>query len=74
MLQDQLADVLSALKNADKIGQKEIVTRASKEIKAVLEILHEKGYIVSYEFLDNGKSGIEQNSIVFYSTPEEKLY
>lgn len=57
MLQDQLADVMSALKNADKIGQKEIVTRASKEIKAVLEILHEKGYIVSYEFLDNGKSG-----------------
>jgi small subunit ribosomal protein S8 len=57
MLQDQLADVMSALKNADKIGQKEIVTRASKEIKAVLEILHEKGYISSYEFLDNGKSG-----------------
>jgi small subunit ribosomal protein S8 len=57
MLQDQLADVLSAIKNADKIGQKEIVTRASKEIKAVLEILHEKGYISSYEFLDNGKSG-----------------
>jgi small subunit ribosomal protein S8 len=48
---------MSALKNADKIGQKEIVTRASKEIKAILEILHEKGYISSYEFLDNGKSG-----------------
>jgi small subunit ribosomal protein S8 len=57
MLQDQLADVLSAIKNAEKIGQKEIVTRASKEIRAVLEILLQDGYIVGFEFIDNGKSG-----------------
>ena len=57
MLQDQLADVLSAIKNAERIGQKEIVTRASKEIRAVLEILQEDGYIVAFEFIDNGKSG-----------------
>lgn len=57
MLQDQLADVLSAIKIAERIGQKEIVTRASKEIKAVLGILHEDGYITGFEFIDNGKSG-----------------
>lgn len=57
MLQDQLADVLSAIKNAEKIGQKEILTRASKEIRAVLEILQENGYLASFEMIDNGKSG-----------------
>jgi len=57
MLQDQLADVLSAIKNAEKIGQKEILTRASKEIRAVLEILHNDGYITGFEMIDNGKSG-----------------
>lgn len=57
MLQDQLADVLSAIKNAEKIGQKEILSRASKEIRAILEILQSEGYLVGFEFIDNGKSG-----------------
>jgi len=57
MLQDPLADVLSAIKNAEKIGQKEILTRASKEIRAVLEILQNDGFITGFEMIDNGKSG-----------------
>jgi len=57
MLQDTLADVLSAIKNAEKIGKKECNTRASKEIKAVLQVLQSNGYIGGFEFVDDGKSG-----------------
>lgn len=57
MLQDTLADVLSVLKNADRIGKKECVTRASKLVKEVLTVLNEKGYIGSFEKIDDGKSG-----------------
>ncbi len=57
MLQDTLADVLSVMKNADRIGKKECVTRASKLVKEVLKVLHEKGYISSFDFIDDGKSG-----------------
>jgi len=57
MLQDTLADVLSAIKNAEKIGKRECYTRASKEIKAVLQVLQAHGYIGSFEFIDDGKSG-----------------
>jgi len=57
MLQDPLADVLSTIKNAEKIGKKECVTRASKLIKAVLKIMQEGGYIGAFEFIDDGRSG-----------------
>lgn len=57
MLQDPLADVLSTIKNADRIGKKECVSRASKEIRAVLKLMQEQGYIGAFEFIDDGKSG-----------------
>jgi len=57
MLQDALADVLSAIKNAEKIGKREVVTRASKEIRAVLTVMNQHGYIGDFEFVDDGKSG-----------------
>ena len=57
MLQDSLADTLSAIKNAEKIGKREIVTRASKEIRAVLTVMNQHGYIGDFEFIDDGKSG-----------------
>jgi small subunit ribosomal protein S8 len=57
MLQDSLADVLSAIKNAEKVGKKECITRASKEIKSILKVFQENGYIGAFEFIDDGKSG-----------------
>jgi len=57
MIQDTLADVLSTVKNGDRIGKKECVTRASKEIRAVLKVIQDKGYIGAFEFIDDGKSG-----------------
>jgi small subunit ribosomal protein S8 len=57
MLQDSLADALAVIKNAEKVGKGECVTRASKEIKEVLKLLQESGYIGTFEFVDDGKSG-----------------
>lgn len=57
MLQDPLADVLSTIKNAERTGKRECVTRASKVIKTVLKVMQEKGYIGTFEFIEDGKSG-----------------
>ena len=57
MIQDTLADALSTIKNGEKIGKRECVTRASKEIRAVLEVMQSKSYIGAFEFIDDGKSG-----------------
>lgn len=57
MLQDILADALSTIKNAERVGKRECITRANKEVKAVLKVMQDNGYIGAFEFIDDGKSG-----------------
>ena len=56
---DPLADALSAINNAEKVGKREIVVYpASKLLLRVLEIFKEKGYIKGYEYIDDGREGM----------------
>jgi len=58
MLQDPLADALSLIKNAEMKGQgKCTICPSSKLIGGVLQLLKDKGYIGSYEFVDDGRAG-----------------
>jgi len=57
MLQDQLADALSAIKNSEHVGKNSCVIRASKVIKAVLQIMQDEGYIGAFELIDDGRGG-----------------
>jgi small subunit ribosomal protein S8 len=51
MRHDLIADVFSAIKNADKIGKKEIVVNSSKLVENILTILKDKGYIENFEVI-----------------------
>lgn len=57
MLQDTLADALSKIKNADRIGKEECVVKSTKLVKQVLQVMQDHGYIGSFEFVEDGKSG-----------------
>lgn len=57
MRHDTLADVMSALKNAERVGKGECITPSSKLVKEVLKVMQNEGYIGVFEFLDDGKSG-----------------
>ncbi len=57
MRQDSLADVMSAIKNAERIGKKECVTPASSLIREVLKIIQKNKYIGNFEFIDDGRAG-----------------
>lgn len=56
MLNDPLANALSNILNAEKVGKEYCVVRpASKVIMKVLDIMNEKGYIGKYEVIEDGK-------------------
>jgi small subunit ribosomal protein S8 len=57
MLHDVLADALSKIKNAEKIGKESCIVKASKLVKHVLQVLKDDGYIKNFEFINDGKSG-----------------
>ena len=57
MRHDTLADVLSTIKNAERVGKKECITPASNLVKEVLKVMQKNGYIGNFEFIDDGRSG-----------------
>lgn len=57
MLHDPLADALSTIKNAERVGKNSCVTRASKVIKSILEIMQAQDYIETFEFIEDGRGG-----------------
>jgi len=57
MLHDPLADMMSTMKNAEKVGKRTCITKSSKLIKAILEIMQKHGYVGAFEFIDDGRGG-----------------
>lgn len=58
MLHDPLANVLSVIKHADKIGKKECIVRPSSNvIKNVLNVMLKEGYIKDMKYMDDGRGG-----------------
>ncbi len=57
MLHDPLADALSTIKNAERVGKDSCIAISSKTIKSILEIMQAGGYIGAYELIEDGRGG-----------------
>ena len=57
MRHDLLSDVLSAIKNGDKVGKSDTITPSSKLVKNVLLILQKHNYIGDFEYMDDNRGG-----------------
>ncbi|MFC1690960.1 30S ribosomal protein S8 [Nanoarchaeota archaeon] len=65
MLNDPLANALSSLLNAEKVGKNECLIKPfSKTIKNVLKILKDRGYVGSFQEVDDGKGGLLKVSLI----------
>jgi small subunit ribosomal protein S8 len=64
-LADPIADALIAIKNSDNAAKKKCFYRpASKLLGEVLKVLQGKGYISSYEFVEDGRDGLYKIGLV----------
>ena len=58
MLNDPLSNTMSAMLNAEAAGKTKLVVRpSSKLIKAVLTLLHERGFIGGFQEVADGRGG-----------------
>lgn len=55
MLSDPVADMLTRIRNAQRIGRSLVTMPASKHKAAIAEVLKVEGYIQSYEMSDGKK-------------------
>jgi small subunit ribosomal protein S8 len=62
---DTLANALTTLKNHEALGKKECeISPASKLIGSILKIMQREGFIGNFEFIDDGKSGFYNISLI----------
>jgi small subunit ribosomal protein S8 len=58
MITDPIADYLTYIRNAQSAGHKVVEIPGSNVKQNITKILHEKGYILSYKFIEDEKQGI----------------
>ena len=59
MMNDSVANVLSAIMNHERVGKRELTVHpVSKVIKRVLEIMRDKGYVGELEVLSASRGGV----------------
>jgi len=68
---DPIADFLTRVRNAVKAGHKVVETPASGLTKDITRILYEKGYILSYKFIDDNLQGKIKIALKYH--PKSKL-
>ena len=67
-LSDPIADMLTRIRNASRVGRQHVSVKASKVCQGVAQVLKDEGYIVDYDRIDDGKQG--QLRIALKYTPE----
>lgn len=68
---DPIADFLTRVRNAIRAGHKVVETPASGLTKDITRILYDKGYILSYKFIDDNLQGRIKIALKYH--PRTKL-
>ena len=55
--QDPIADMLTRIRNANRVGRKLVVVPKSKICTGIAQVLKDEGYIDEYDVIDDGKQG-----------------
>jgi small subunit ribosomal protein S8 len=68
---DPIADYLTRIRNGILAGHKVVEVPASNLKKEMTKILYDKGYILSYKFVDDNKQGIIKIALKYH--PKSKI-
>ena len=55
--QDPIADMLTRIRNANRVGRKKVVVPKSKICTGIAQVLKDEGYIEDYDVIDDERQG-----------------
>jgi small subunit ribosomal protein S8 len=55
--QDPIADMLTRIRNANRVGRRLVLIPKSKICTGIAQVLKDEGYIEEYDVVDDGKQG-----------------
>lgn len=56
-LSDPIADMLTRIRNAARIGRDDVNIKASKQCEGIAQVLKEEGYIEGYDKIEDSQQG-----------------
>lgn len=71
MYTDPIADYLTRVRNGIMAGKKVVEIPASNLKKEITKILHDKGYILNFKFIDDNKQGIIKIALKYNPTTKQ---
>jgi len=70
--QDPIADMLTRIRNANRVGRRLVVINKSKICVGIPEVLKDEGYIEEFDVIDDGRQGQIRVKLK-YSTAGDKV-
>jgi small subunit ribosomal protein S8 len=70
-LSDPIADMLTRIRNAGRVGRTEVSVRSSKACRGVAAVLKEEGFVADFDVIDNAnKQGLLRIRLKYAPTGE----
>ncbi len=70
---DPISDMLTRIRNANRVGQDEVMIKASGVCKGIAKVLKEQGYINDYDFIETANKQGEIRIDLKYGKLGEKV-
>jgi small subunit ribosomal protein S8 len=72
--QDPIADMLTRIRNANRVGRRTVVIRKSKICSGIAQVLKDEGYIEEFDVVDDGQQGQLRVKLKYTLTGEKIIH
>jgi small subunit ribosomal protein S8 len=72
--QDPIADMLTRIRNANRVGRKLVLIPKSKICVGIAQVLKDEGYIDSYDVVDDERQGQIRVKLKYSNTGEKVIH
>lgn len=72
-ISDTIADMLTRIRNANRVGKKRVIIKRSKACLGVARVLKEEGYILDFASIDDANQGTISVDLKFGDRGEKVL-
>jgi small subunit ribosomal protein S8 len=72
--QDPIADMLTRIRNANRVGRRNVLINRSKICTGIAQVLKDEGYIDSYDVIEDGQQGQIRIKLKYLGNGEKVIH
>src|SRR5882757_3626284 len=72
--QDPIADMLTRIRNANRVGRRMVLIPRSKICRGIAQVLKDEGYIDEYDIIEDGQQGQLRVKLKYSITGEKVIH